>query len=92
MYMGRIVEEGDVRDIWNKPSHPYTVALMKSIPDLDRKVEKLFTIEGTVPSHFDLPLGCSFSPRCEKAIDRCLKESPGEVSVSSVHTVRCWCV
>jgi oligopeptide/dipeptide ABC transporter ATP-binding protein len=92
MYMGKIVEKGTVRDIWNKPCHPYTIALMKSIPVLNRKVKRLSAIEGRVPSHFDLPQGCSFAPRCKKAKDRCFEEAPHEEPVSENHSVRCWYV
>jgi oligopeptide/dipeptide ABC transporter ATP-binding protein len=92
MYMGKIVEKGAVREIWNNPCHPYTIALMKSIPHLDRKIKKLYSIRGAVPSHFDLPRGCSFHPRCEWKIERCMEESPPAISVGDGHTARCWCV
>jgi oligopeptide/dipeptide ABC transporter ATP-binding protein len=90
MYMGKIVENGPVKEIWDNPCHPYTIALLKSIPHLDRKVKKLYSIKGAVPSHFDLPRGCAFHPRCEWRIERCMKEPPTAVSVGDGHTARCW--
>jgi len=90
MYMGRLVETGKVRDIWNSPRHPYTMALMKSIPHLEEKVERLYSIQGQIPSHFDMPSGCVFSPRCEIAYERCRQEFPSPVSVGDGHIVSCW--
>ena len=90
MYMGKIVERGDAEDIWNKPRHPYTTALMKSIPQLEKKVKKLYSILGTVPSHFNLPQGCIFHPRCEQAIDKCMKEYPPAIHIGGEHFASCW--
>ena len=84
MYAGRIVEKGDVLEIFERARHPYTVGLLRSIPreGTARKAE-LPTIEGTVPSAFDLPAGCRFAPRCwkrktldEGAQKRCWEEDP----------------
>jgi peptide/nickel transport system ATP-binding protein len=84
MYAGRIVEKGDVLEIFERARHPYTVGLLRSIPreGVARKAE-LPTIEGTVPSPFDLPAGCRFAPRCwkrksldEAAQERCWDEDP----------------
>lgn len=90
MYMGRIVESGGVGDIWDDPRHPYTIALMKSIPQLNKKVPKLFSIRGRVPSHSDLPQGCSFHPRCDKAINKCREEYPSAIHIGAEHFVSCW--
>jgi len=92
MYMGKVVESGEVNDIWNNPRHPYTIALMKSIPQSDRKVERLYSVAGMVPSHFDLPQGCTFHPRCDRAINHCRQEYPHEVDLGSGHFVSCWTV
>src|SRR5215207_4707978 len=70
-YAGRIVEQGSVRKIFHHPSHPYTRALMASVPRIEERVEKLYSIEGTPPALFDLPPGCRFAPRCPHAFERC---------------------
>ncbi|HXV09900.1 MAG TPA: ABC transporter ATP-binding protein, partial [Burkholderiales bacterium] len=64
MYAGRIVESGSVRDIFNHPSHPYTQALLRSVPSMDEDVERLYSIDGQPPALWDLPEGCRFAPRC----------------------------
>ena len=90
MYMGKLVEKAAVREVWNNPRHPYTVALMKSIPHLEDKVDRLYSISGRIPSHFGLPEGCVFAPRCELADERCRQEYPPPVSVGDGHIVSCW--
>jgi oligopeptide/dipeptide ABC transporter ATP-binding protein len=90
MYMGKIVESGNVNDIWNKPRHPYTIALIESIPELEKKVERLTSIIGKVPSHFDLPNGCTFHPRCQKTIDKCKEEYPPIIDIGDGHSISCW--
>lgn len=92
MYTGKIVERAKVRELWNNPRHPYTIALMKSVPDIKRKIDRLNSIEGMVPSLLNLPQGCSFGPRCERAIERCHQEPPDEIDVGNEHYVRCWLV
>ncbi|THB63396.1 MAG: ABC transporter ATP-binding protein [Gammaproteobacteria bacterium] len=75
MYAGRVVEHGDVRDIFNKPLHPYTKGLLNSIPRLETQSKsKLDTIEGTVPSLAEMPQGCRFYQRCSEAFDRCVQK------------------
>lgn len=90
MYAGRIVEQADTRELFADPQHPYTRGLMASIP---RPVEagktRLKTIPGTVPRLYDLPKGCSFSPRCELKTAQCAVE-PELVEVKPGHLVRCW--
>ena len=71
MYAGRIVEHGSVRDIFNNPSHPYTEALLASVPRMDRVVDRLFSIEGQPPPLHDLPVGCAFADRCPVVMDKC---------------------
>ncbi|MCI0371632.1 MAG: ABC transporter ATP-binding protein, partial [candidate division NC10 bacterium] len=67
MYAGRIVEHAGVRELFNHPRHPYTVALLNSVPRLERRVERLASIEGQPPPLYDLPEGCPFAPRCAHA-------------------------
>ena len=90
MYAGRIVEHGSVRDIFNNPSHPYTEALLASVPKMDGVVDRLFSIEGQPPPLHDLPIGCSFADRCPVVMDRCTVEYPIELKVSDGHTASCW--
>ena len=90
MYAGKIVEEGEVREIFLDPKHPYTKGLLKSIPNLDDELERLYSIPGTVPAPEDFPRGCPFAPRCEVAIEQCFSEKPNRMSVSANHFVNCW--
>lgn len=77
LYAGKVVEYGSVKDIFNAPKHPYTQGLLSSIPPLEKDVEDLNTIEGTVPAPGHMPEGCRFGPRCPYAKERCKKEQPG---------------
>ena len=90
MYAGRPVESGPVRDIFNHPSHPYTQALLRSVPTMDEDVERLASITGQPPALWDLPEGCRFAPRCDFADDRCRREYPPSFAVSEAHTADCW--
>ena len=72
MYAGRIVEQSDVEDMFDRPAHPYTEALLESVPDLDTDVDMLPSIEGQPPSLDALPEGCTFAPRCPHRWDRCI--------------------
>jgi len=77
MYAGRIVEKGNVEDIFYNPRHPYTLGLLKSIPRLDERVpEQLEEIPGTPPDCIDLPASCAFASRCDFAMDTCFQENP----------------
>lgn len=77
MYLGKVVEYGTAKEVFNYPKHPYTVALFNAIPDIHTKsVMDLATIEGDVPSAIHLPSGCRFHPRCEKCMDICKIEDP----------------
>ncbi len=90
MYLGKIIEKASVRELWRNPCHPYTVALMNSIPKIEMKKERLYAIEGMVPSLLELPAGCSFHPRCERATKLCRQSYPPEKEVSGGHFVSCW--
>ena len=90
MYAGRIVEHGSVRDIFNNPSHPYTEALLASVPRMDRVVDRLYSIEGQPPPLHDLPVGCAFANRCPVVMDKCIETYPEIRAVSDGHTAACW--
>jgi peptide/nickel transport system ATP-binding protein len=90
MYAGRIVEQTDTRELFANPQHPYTRGLMASIPKSDKAGKaRLKTIPGAVPRLYDLPKGCTFSPRCEIKTAQCVVE-PELVEVKQEHLVRCW--
>lgn len=90
MYAGRIVEEGSVRDIFNNPSHPYTEALIQSVPKLEEKVERLYSIDGQPPLLSNLPDGCRFADRCPHAKEICTADYPDSFNISEGHTADCW--
>lgn len=90
MYAGRVVESGSVRDIFNHPAHPYTQALLRSVPTMDEQPERLFAIEGQPPALWDLPPGCRFVPRCPHAETRCQESYPAEFKAGDDHTASCW--
>jgi oligopeptide/dipeptide ABC transporter ATP-binding protein len=90
MYAGKIVEMGTVRDIFNHPSHPYTEALLGSVPKMEEDVERLYSIPGQPPQLHELPGGCSFAPRCRYVMDKCKEDYPTEFVVSDGHSARCW--
>lgn len=90
MYLGKVVETGSVRDIWRTPRHPYTVGLLKSLPQAKSKVDRLYAMEGMVPSLTDLAAGCTFHPRCERATERCRQEYPPVFDRGNGHLVSCW--
>lgn len=91
MYAGKVVEEGSVRDIFKNPKHPYTKGLLESIPRLDHPSKThLQTIEGMVPSFFDLPKGCRFQNRCPYVFDKCKEELPELFNLGSDRSSRCF--
>ena len=95
MYAGQIVEETDVKTLFNEPKHPYTIGLIGSIPVLGQVKDELDIIPGNVPNLIDLPAGCRFAPRCRARIehnlgDICFQEEPQLKPVAPNHTVRCW--
>ena len=90
MYAGRIVEQGSVRDIFNQPSHPYTEALLASVPRMDEDVDRLYSIEGQPPPLHNLPPGCSFAARCPYVMDKCREQYPNSVAIAPGHQASCW--
>lgn len=90
MYGGRIVETGSTADLLDAPRHPYTAALLRSVPDPDVPVHRLLTISGAPPDLMDVVPGCPFAPRCPAVIDRCVTELPPLRPVRSSHDSACW--
>jgi oligopeptide/dipeptide ABC transporter ATP-binding protein len=89
MYAGKIVEMQSVRGLFYSPRHPYTKALLASIPKLGTR-EPLYAVPGQPPDLSALPPGCSFHPRCAQAIARCRVEAPPNSSNGGGGTARCW--
>ncbi len=94
MYAGRIVEQGGVREVFGRPLHPYTRALLQSIPRVEGgghdPARRLLSIPGQVPSPAHLPGGCSYAPRCALAVERCRAAMPEIETAVAGHDVRCW--
>jgi oligopeptide/dipeptide ABC transporter ATP-binding protein len=90
MYAGRVVESGPVSQIFNTPSHPYTEALLNSIPRMTDNRQRLTAIDGQPPDLSALPPGCSFAPRCPAVFDRCHTQAPPALSTAPGRTARCW--
>jgi len=90
MYAGRIVESGPVRELFRRPRHPYTEALMASVPRMEAGVERLPSIAGQPPALHRLPDGCRFAPRCPYAEDRCRREYPPTRVIAPAHEAACW--
>jgi peptide/nickel transport system ATP-binding protein len=90
MYAGQIVERAPVEALFAEPQHPYTLGLMGSIPRLDRRAERLATIEGSLPDMTAPPLACRFAPRCPFVEDRCTAAAPPVVTVGPGHWSRCF--
>lgn len=89
MYAGSVVEEADVRQLFDNPSHPYTQALMESNPTSGAHGTRMKTIDGAPPLLYKEIAGCPFAPRCERATDKCFKEVPKAVEVEPGHIARC---
>lgn len=90
MYAGKIAEQAPVKDIFREPKHPYTQGLLNSIPKLGHKTEYLPTIEGQVPSLFNLPRGCRFQDRCPFVMDKCRMDEPVLTDAGADRKVACW--
>jgi oligopeptide/dipeptide ABC transporter ATP-binding protein len=90
MYAARIVEKAPVKTFYQNPAHPYSIGLIKSLPMLGRRVDKLYSIEGQPPSLLNLPPGCRFAPRCTQAKGICREKYPPETDLEKGHKVSCW--
>lgn len=90
MYAGRLVELGDVFEVFADPQHPYTKGLLKSVPNIDLDGAELFKMEGSPPNLLHPPSGCSFHPRCPAAMDVCPRFEPGFEPVTGDHFAACW--
>ncbi len=90
MYSGRIVERGTASEVFHNPCHPYTIGLMASKPVVNRRVDRLYSIPGTVPNPINMPNYCYFRDRCEKCIEKCNGEYPHEIYVTPTHMVTCY--
>jgi oligopeptide/dipeptide ABC transporter ATP-binding protein len=90
MYAGRVVESGPVSRIFNAPAHPYTKALLNSIPRMSDNPQRLTAIDGQPPDLSQMPRGCAFAARCPSVFDRCRNEAPPEFNLDGGRTARCW--
>ena len=90
MYAGQVVETGPIEAIFEEPLHPYTQALLLSIPKIGGVKQRLFSIEGTVPNPFDMPPGCAFERRCVRRTPHCGEHMPSVCQVGDGRSVRCW--
>jgi oligopeptide/dipeptide ABC transporter ATP-binding protein len=90
MYAGKVVERAPVRRLFASPRHPYTRGLLRSVPSLDTREHRMRTIEGSVPSAFDLPSGCRFHPRCAHTQPICRNQEPPVVSDGGGGEAACW--
>ncbi len=90
MYAGRVVEKGTAQEIFKDPRHPYTIGLMNSKPVVGKKVDKLYSIPGSVPNPVDMPNYCYFKDRCEMCVADCDGAYPGTYRVSATHEVSCY--
>lgn len=90
MYTGHIVEQAPAGELFADPRHPYTMGLLHAIPRITKERRPLQTIEGVVPNPTERIAGCSFSPRCPYASERCRREEPPMLQISENHRIRCW--
>ena len=90
MYAGRVVEKGTAEEIFHHPCHPYTIGLMKSKPDVGKKVDALYNIPGSVPNPVNMPNYCYFRDRCEMRCEHCDGKYPPEIKLSETHYVSCY--
>jgi peptide/nickel transport system ATP-binding protein len=90
MYAGQVVEQANAIELFQNPKHPYTKGLLDSIPQLERKTEKLGSIPGTVPSPENMPIGCRFYDRCKFAMEKCKMETPPTFEIKENHSTACW--
>lgn len=90
MYCGKIVERAEVTELFAHPLHPYTQALLRSIPKIHGEKERLYSIPGVVPSPQELPVGCKFAPRCEKATEKCKEIEPELLPITEGRLCACY--
>jgi oligopeptide/dipeptide ABC transporter ATP-binding protein len=90
MYAGRIIEKSPIKTFYKNPAHPYSQGLIKSVPVLGRRAERLFSIDGMPPSLLNPPPGCRFEPRCSLARNICAEKYPPEIQLEDGHLVSCW--
>lgn len=90
MYAGQIVESAPVREIFYRPAHHYTAALLRAVPKLETKVDSLVSIPGQPPRLDHVPEGCRFAPRCAEAQAKCAEEEPPLTALDDGHDVKCW--
>ena len=89
IYAGKIVENGPIESVFNRPSHPYTVGLFGALPRLDEEVDRLSPIAGMPPDPTNLPEGCSFHPRCPRATEQCRQKDPQMREIDAGHFCAC---
>ncbi|MGG0657364.1 ABC transporter ATP-binding protein [Rummeliibacillus pycnus] len=89
MYGGQIVEEAPVKELFLDTKHPYTIALLKTIPNLEMELERLESIPGSVPPAHLFPKGCRFAERCQHVMSKCKEQNPNLVEIDPYHKVRC---
>ena len=91
MYAGKIIEEADVKTIFQNPHHPYAKGLLRSVPKIDRiRKNRLMEIPGAVPNLCFLPSGCAFADRCPQVMERCRRHEPSLARIDDHHFVSCW--
>lgn len=90
MYGGQIVEDTYTDELFENPKHPYTKGLLESLPDIDKDVERLGSIKGSVPPAYSFPVGCRFADRCPHVMEKCRSEVPDLLEVQNGHQVRCY--
>jgi peptide/nickel transport system ATP-binding protein len=91
MYLGRIVETGNVDEVLRSPRHPYTKALLSAVPVIDpARKHDVIRLHGELPSQVNAPSGCHFHPRCPNVMPECKQAYPGKTAVSTTHGVRCF--
>ena len=90
MYLGRVVEYGEVKEVMDDPKHPYTKALLSAVPTVEQDGREVIKLRGEMPSPIHPPVGCHFNPRCAHASQKCRNGYPDKISVSDTHTVRCY--
>ena len=89
MYAGKVVESAPVEELFERPKHPYTVGLFRSLPRLEQESERLEVIDGNVPNPLQFPSGCKFRPRCPHATEACAETEPELVNAAENHLVSC---